>query len=88
LKQWLEGHSRWSIRKDRLFARVPFPDFQAALQVIQTVGAFAEAADRHPDLHFGYGSASVELFTHDVGRVTQKDLDLAEQIDTLADSNP
>ena len=44
----------------------------------------AEAADHHPDMAVGYKRVTVTLTTHSSGGISQKDLDLAAALDTLA----
>jgi len=45
------------------------------------VGEAAEAQGYHPDLHLAWGRVDVETWTHDVGGLTESDLQLAEEID-------
>jgi len=60
-----------------------FPDFAAALAFTNRVGALAEAANHHPDIHLAWGKVRITLWTHTANGVTQKDYDLARQIDAL-----
>lgn len=41
----------------------------------------AERLNHHPDIAFGWGYVKVTLRTHDAGRVTEKDHQLAALID-------
>ena len=63
--------------------RREFANFAEALAFVNKVGAFAEEADHHPDITFGWGYAEVALTTHDRGGVTDSDVALAKKIDTL-----
>lgn len=58
-----------------------FPDFRSALEFVNRVGAVAEAAGHHPDVHLAWGRVDVETWTHDAGGVTEKDHALAAGID-------
>lgn len=60
-----------------------FPDFRSALAFTNRVGALAEAANHHPDIHLSWGKVRITLWTHTANGVTQKDHDLAKQIDAL-----
>ena len=60
-----------------------FPDFASALAFTNRVGALAEAANHHPDIHLAWGKVRITLWTHTANGVTQKDYDLARQIDAL-----
>lgn len=44
----------------------------------------AEEMDHHPDLAISWDTVTVTLSTHSEGGVTEKDLALADTIDTLA----
>lgn len=60
-----------------------FPDFRSALAFTNRVGALAEAANHHPDIYLSWGKVRITLWTHTANGVTQKDHDLAKQIDAL-----
>jgi 4a-hydroxytetrahydrobiopterin dehydratase len=67
----------------KLRKTIKFPDFMQALAFVNRIAPIAEAAGHHPDIYLGWGRVRVELTTHDAGRVTDKDVRLAEQIDKL-----
>jgi 4a-hydroxytetrahydrobiopterin dehydratase len=53
---------------------------------VRLIGEIAEAADRlnhHPDVVLTYKRVSVELWTHDIGGLTERDFELAGEIDRL-----
>lgn len=59
-------------------------DFDSALKFIDRVGALAQVADHHPDLHLvDFRDVTIELTTHDAGGLTDNDFLLAAQIDHL-----
>lgn len=75
----------WSVvRGQKLRAKFRFEDFATALAFVNEVGALAEAVQHHPDLTLGWGRVAVELSTHDVGGLSERDFDLAAQVDRLA----
>ena len=43
----------------------------------------SEKKNHHPQIILEYGSVTIALISHDVQKVTQRDLDLAEQIDKI-----
>jgi 4a-hydroxytetrahydrobiopterin dehydratase len=71
----------WIERDQELFREVKTPDFASALALVNRIGALAEAANHHPDLAFGWGYLRIRLTSHDVGKVTGRDRDLAAAID-------
>jgi 4a-hydroxytetrahydrobiopterin dehydratase len=58
-------------------------DFAGALAFVNAVGALAEAANHHPDIDIRWKTVTLRLSTHSEGGITQRDLDLAAEIDGL-----
>ena len=73
----------WQVQNKALVKEFKFPDFKAALAFVNQIGELAEAANHHPDIQLGWGKVVVTLTTHSEGGVTEKDKQLAEQIDGL-----
>ena len=63
-----------------------FRDVRAALAFVNRVGEVAEQEGHHPDLHLAWGRVRVEIFTHDVGGLTENDFILAAKAEALAGS--
>ncbi|TFB72591.1 4a-hydroxytetrahydrobiopterin dehydratase [Cryobacterium glaciale] len=61
-------------------------DFVSALDLVNGIGAVAEALNHHPDVRLGYGTVSLVLTSHDAGGVTSRDLELAARVQQLADT--
>ena len=67
-----------------IFREYVMKDFVSAVGLINKIAELAEAADHHPDIHLtGYKRLRIELSTHSVGTLTEKDFNLAEKIDAL-----
>jgi 4a-hydroxytetrahydrobiopterin dehydratase len=60
-----------------------FPDFAAALAFTNRIGALAEEEGHHPDIHLGWGSVRVTIWTHKIDGLTRSDFVLAAKIDRL-----
>ncbi len=73
----------WSIENKFLKKHFSFENFASALDFVNRVGAVAEAADHHPDITFGWGYADIAVTTHDRGGITDVDVALAKQIESL-----
>jgi len=65
-----------------------FDGFPPALAFINRVGQLAEAADHHPDIHNSWATVRLTLTTHDAGGLTDRDFELAKEIDRLGESPP
>ena len=59
-------------------------DFNGSIAFVNAIAAAANAADHHPDLSISWNRVTVRLWSHDAGKVTERDLRLAAQIDALA----
>jgi 4a-hydroxytetrahydrobiopterin dehydratase len=79
----LEG---WEIVKDsqRILKRWTVKNFMAGMEFFNAVAQLAEDEGHHPDLHIeGYRNASIEIWTHAIGGLSENDFILAAKIDAL-----
>lgn len=83
---WLGERSGWKGDKDALSREFRFPTFPAAIAFVTRIAALAEQANHHPDIDVRYDRVLLRLSSHDAGGVTERDLALAEKIDTAAQS--
>lgn len=60
------------------------PSFGDAVSFVVRVGSAAEAADHHPDIDIRYNVVRFALATHSQGGVTDRDIDLAAEIERLS----
>ena len=70
----------WQQDGETLTARFATGDFATGLDLVNRIGAAAEAANHHPDLTLTYPEVGVTLSSHDVGGITSRDIDLARVI--------
>lgn len=74
----------WIEENNKLYRKFQFKDFNAAFSFMTSVAMLAEKADHHPTWSNTWNTVEVWLSTHDAGNVvTQKDRDLADQIDAV-----
>lgn len=79
----------WQVEDGMLVKTFILPSFAHAVLMVGAVGQLAEAADHHPDLKiYGYKRLTVSLVTHSAGGLTEKDFELAGQIDSLPQRKP
>lgn len=76
----------WAGQGGEIVKWYELPSFPAAIDFVRQIADLAEAADHHPDLDIRYRRLRVALSTHDAGGLTQKDIDLAGQIEAAAES--
>ena len=60
-----------------------FSGFAEALAFMNEVGRTCERLDHHPEWKNIYNKIWVDLTTHDAGKVTDKDLQLAAEMDAV-----
>lgn len=81
LAQALQGLPDWQGTAEEIRRVYQFDDFVEAMAFVNRVAGRAEAANHHPDIDIRYNKVIIALSTHDEGGVTQKDVDLARQLD-------
>ena len=79
-----EGVEDWQVRDGRAFAYFRTGSFATGLALVDAIGVLADAANHHPDIHLRYQGVTVCLLTHDVGGLSNKDLELARQVSDAA----
>lgn len=84
IDQALESLAGWTQEGAEVRKTFTLSSFPAALVFVSGVGHLAERADHHPDILIQYRKVTFTLSTHSAGGLTQKDIDLAGEIDTLA----
>ena len=78
---WLRRHEGWKRRSNRLVKQFSFSSFRDSIVFVNRIATLADAAHHHPDIDVRFNSVTVALATHEAGGITEKDLELAEQID-------
>ena len=61
--------------------RYPLPNFARALDLVNRIGAIAEAQNHHPDLGLAWGRVDVEIWTHKIRGLTESDFIFAAKCD-------
>lgn len=70
--------------RDAIHRSISFADFNAAWGFMARVALIAEQMNHHPEWFNVYNRVDITLTTHDVGGLSQRDLDLAAAIDRIA----
>jgi 4a-hydroxytetrahydrobiopterin dehydratase len=76
---------KWTLSDDGLAIKrtFRFTDFAQAFGFMARVAIVAEKADHHPEWFNVYNRVEVTLTTHDVGGLSQRDVALAQTMDTM-----
>ena len=75
----------WELREGKLHREIDFDDFVSAFGFMTSVALLAERMDHHPEWLNVYGKVVIDLSTHDVGGISEKDFQLAAAADALLD---
>ncbi len=85
IQRALNQLSGWSRRTNVISKTFTMPSFPAGIAFVNRIADAAEAVQHHPDIDIRYTRITVALSTHDSGGLTQKDIDLANAIEGLAE---
>ena len=77
----LSGLTQWFLENGALTREWRFEGFSAAMRFVNRVAEMAEEADHHPEIEVRYTSVRLRLISHDVGRITARDIRMARRLD-------
>lgn len=75
--------TEWRREGDHLTRCLEFASFMQAIEFVNQVARTAEEIDHHPDILISWRRVTLNLSSHDVGGVTNRDFTLAGKIDGL-----
>ena len=67
----------------RLTKTFEFKNYRKSFAFTSEVAMLSEKKNHHPQIILNYDSVIISLISHDVEKVTQRDLDLADLIDKI-----
>jgi 4a-hydroxytetrahydrobiopterin dehydratase len=76
--------SKWTLSSGKLHREYRFQNFTLAFGFMAASATVVEKMDHHPEWFNVYGRVLIDLTTHDSGGVTQKDVDLAQALEEIA----
>jgi 4a-hydroxytetrahydrobiopterin dehydratase len=74
----------WALANERLSKQFRFADFPSALSFMVRAGFAAERLCHHPNWSNVYNRVDVEIWSHDLGGVSQLCVELARELDRAA----
>lgn len=83
IEEGLDRAEGWSIENGKLHRDFKFDDFVAAFGFMARVALLAESLGHHPEWFNVYNKVSVDLTTHDVGGLSNLDVELATRINDI-----
>ena len=74
----------WSLNQAGEISKTyPLANFPEAMLFANAIGMVAESVQHHPDILIHWRHVTLSLASHDEGGLTQRDFDMARQIDAL-----
>lgn len=78
----LKALAGWERSGEAIVKTYTFDTFLDGIDFINRVAGIAEDVDHHPDITVHYRRVTFTLWTHSEGGLTERDLDLAEKIES------
>lgn len=73
----------WSLDGDAIRKEWEFKNFSEAMDFINMMAVIAEKHDHHPQLFNVYNRVTLRFNTHDAGGITEKDINIAKELDKI-----
>ena len=70
-------------RQGRLSKVFTFKNYLKSFAFVSQVAMLAEKKNHHPEIILDYGKVTISLISHDAQKITERDLELANQIDKI-----
>lgn len=88
IHKYLKKVDGWDVKSNEnknyyLIKRFEFKNFLDSKNFINEVSKISETEGHHPDIKFGWGYASIKIFTHVIKGLTESDFILASKIDRI-----
>jgi 4a-hydroxytetrahydrobiopterin dehydratase len=83
VNQYLESLDDWQIDGEAIKREWIFKDFTEAIDFINMIAVIAENHNHHPEIFNVYNRVSLRFNTHDAGGITEKDINIAKEINKL-----
>lgn len=81
IQEKLAGLDGWSTDGSQITKTYEFDDFNGAMKFMVSAAPGIDALNHHPEWTNVYNRVEVRLSSHDVGGVTERDIELATVLD-------
>jgi 4a-hydroxytetrahydrobiopterin dehydratase len=81
----LKNLSGWELKGEKLYREFKFKNFVRAFGFMTQAAILAEQMDHHPEWSNVYNRVIVNLTTHEVGGISERDFDLAHKMNSIVE---
>ena len=86
IKNFLSIHKQWRVENLKLTRELLFANFQAAFGFMTEVAMLAERSNHHPEWFNSYNKLVIQLTTHEIDGISERDFDFAAKVNGIVDS--
>lgn len=83
LQEGLKALPDWKLVNGKLHAEITFNSFAEAIGFVTSAAIYADKIDHHPEWFNVYNRVVIDLVTHSLGGISNKDLQLAKEMSRL-----
>ena len=83
LKERMSRLDNWSLEDKMLVKEIMFKDFKEAIEFVNKVADISNKMNHFPSIMVDFNVVRLRLITHEVNELTEKDFDVAEEIDKI-----
>ena len=88
IERAIEGlGSGWELKEDKILKSFQFPSFMKAIEFVNDVAKIAEKVNHHPIITINWKTVKLSLKSFDIDAITQRDINLAKEIEKRIDKN-
>ena len=80
---FIKRHGSWSLKNNKRHKEFIFSDFIQAFGFMTQVAIIAERDNHHPEWYNVYNKVIIDLTTHQVSGISERDFALAETIEKI-----
>lgn len=83
IQQRMSRLNDWALEGDSIVKHKTFQNFKETMEFVNKIAEIAEKNNHHPGLVINYNNLRISLTTHYARGLTEKDFEVAEEIDKL-----
>jgi 4a-hydroxytetrahydrobiopterin dehydratase len=76
----------WELKDGKIAKSFQFTSFMGAIEFVNEIARIAERLDHHPIITINWKTVKLSLKSFDVDAITKRDINLAKEIEKVAES--